>query len=235
MITLYGFSKSFNIADASPFVVKVDLFMRMADISYKNKSGAKYLKIAPKGKLPFIDDDGTYVADSQDIMSYLTSKFNLTLDDELTPEQKAQTHLMTKSLDEGLYWCLVYSRWAIDEYWPLAKEAFFGAMPAPLAWLIPNIIRKSVKKNLYGQGVARHSRDEVLTMVEQTIEALSIMLGDKAYFYGAKPTSFDVTAYAHLCQFISVSYDNEFTKTAKKYQNLVHFCQRIEEQFYQEK
>ena len=115
MITLYGFGKCFNVMDASPFVVKVDLFMRMANIPCQVKYGAKYLKKSPKGKLPFINDNGTVVADSDAIITYLTKQYQVTLDAELTPEQKAQAHLITKSLDEGLYWCLVYSRWATDE------------------------------------------------------------------------------------------------------------------------
>ncbi len=239
MITLYGFSKRFNIPDASPFVVKVDLFLRMANISYAVKSGVKYLKISPKGKLPFIDHDGTFIADSANILSYLTERFDIKLDAELNVEQKSQAYLITKSLDENLYWYLVYSRWAIDEHWPIIKKAFFGAVPAPMAWFIPNIIRNKVKKNLYGQGVGRHSQKEVLAMADKTFEALSVMLADKDYFYGEKYTSLDATVYAHLCEFISVHYengiDNEFTKAAKKYQNLVQFCLRIEEQFYQEK
>jgi hypothetical protein len=44
MITLYGFGKCFNVMDASPFVVKVELFMRMANIPFQVKYGAKYLK-----------------------------------------------------------------------------------------------------------------------------------------------------------------------------------------------
>ena len=107
MITLYGFGKCFNVMDASPFVVKVELFMRMANIPYQVKYGAKYLKKSPKGKLPFINDDGIVVADSEAIISYLTDKYLITLDAELTAEQKAQAHLMTKSLDEGLYWCIL--------------------------------------------------------------------------------------------------------------------------------
>jgi glutathione S-transferase len=239
MITLYGFGKCFNVIDASPFVVKVDLFMRMANIPYQVKQGAKYLKVSPKGKLPFIDDDGTVVADSEAIVSYLTTQYQVTLDTELTPEQNAQAYLITKSLDEGLYWCLVYSRWVLGESWPFTKDALFGKLPAPLRWLVPNVIRRTVKKNLHGQGVGRHSSEEILAIADTSLESLSTLLADKNFFFGEKHTSFDAVVYSHLCEFISVSFDNGFesifTKKAKSYQNLVQFCQRIEDKFYQEK
>jgi len=239
MITLYGFGKCFNVMDASPFVVKVDLFMRMANIPYQVKYGAKYLKMSPKGKLPFIDDGGTIVADSEAILSYLTEQYQITLDAELTAAEKAQAYLITKSLDEGLYWCLVYSRWVLDESWPLTKSAFFGKLPAPLRWLIPNIIRRKVNKNLHGQGVGRHSPEEILAIADKSLQSLSILLAEQSFFFGEQHTAFDAVVYSHLCEFISVRFDNGFenvfTKQAKSYQNLVQFCQRIEDKFYPEK
>ncbi len=239
MITLYGFGKCFNVMDASPFVVKTDLFMRMANIPYQVKQGAKHLKTSPKGKLPYIDDGGKVVADSEAILSYLTTQYQVTLDAELTPEQKAQAYLITKSLDEGLYWCLVYSRWILDESWPFTNKAFFSKLPAPLRWFLPTIIRKTVKKNLHGQGVGRHSAEEILAIADKSLQSLSTLLADQDFFFGEQYTSFDAVVYSHLCEFISVRFDcgfeNVFTKQAKSYQNLVQFCQRIEDKFYQEK
>jgi len=239
MISLYSFGSNFGVMDPSPFVVKVDLFMRMAGIPYQVKRGAKYLKVAPKGKLPFIDDGGTVIADSEAIITYLTKHYHVTLDAELTAEQHAQAYFITKSLDEGLYWYLVYSRWALDDSWPLTNNAFFATLPVPVRWFLPNIIRKAVKKNLYGQGTGRHSTEEILAMTDKTLQALSAMLAEKDFFFGDKYTSFDAAVYSHLCEFISVrfdcGYESKFTKKAKTYQNLVQFCQRIEDKFYQEK
>ena len=83
MIRLYSFGSSFGVMDPSPFVVKVDVFMKMVQLPYEVIEGAENLKIAPKGKLPFIsdnDDNGeTKVADSQAIIEYLTEKYQLSL------------------------------------------------------------------------------------------------------------------------------------------------------------
>ena len=62
MITLYTFGPYFGLPDGSPFVVKAMLLLKMAGLSFsEDRSG--YGK-APKGKLPFIDDDGARIADS---------------------------------------------------------------------------------------------------------------------------------------------------------------------------
>lgn len=56
MIKLYGFGKRFGVVDGSPFVVKVDLYMRMASIEFEVESDFNAIKKSPKGKLPFIED-----------------------------------------------------------------------------------------------------------------------------------------------------------------------------------
>lgn len=111
------------------------------------------MKISPKKKLPFIEDKGLKIGDSTFILDYLTKTYQIDIDGFLTKEQRATAHLISKSLDENLYWCLVYSRWLKDDTWPLLNDAFFGKIPALLKLFVPNIIRKSVKKNLYGQDI----------------------------------------------------------------------------------
>lgn len=236
MIKLYSFGSSFGVMDPSPFVVKVDAFMKMAALPFEVIASTNNLKIAPKGKLPFIVDnnesDEKTIADSQAILEYLTDKYQVSLDEHLSPEQKAQAYLFTKSLDESLYWCLVYSRWILEDTWPQVNKTFFGTLPFLLRLFIPSLIRKSVKKNLHGQGTGRHSQAEILAISDKSFAALSTLLGDQMYFFNNKESSFDAVAYSILCQFISVDCKNEFNDKAHGYPNLVQFCQRIEQAYY---
>ncbi len=232
MTVLYSFGPNFGLVDPSPFVVKVDAFMRMANIPFEVKIGIKHTKKSDKRKLPIIEDDGQIIPDSQFIIEYLTKKYQITLDDFLTAEQKAQAYLFTKSLDENLYWPMVYSRWVDEQTWPTAKEAFFGKLPLPLKLFLPTIIQKGVKKNLYGQGTGRHSKSEILDIAKASLGALSTLLGDKPYFFGDKISSFDATAYGFLSEFILVNYDNDFNLCARSFDNLVSYCHRIQQAYY---
>ena len=171
MIKLYGFGKAFGVVDASPFVVKVDLFLKMAQIDCEHMSDFNQLKKSPKHKFPFIDDNGTKVGDSAFILKQLTEKYDIKLDVHLDATQKAQASLYTKALDESLYWCLVYSRWVKDDTWPLLKDAFFSEIPIPFKWIMPNIIRKDVKNTLRRQGYGRHSETELLTIADEHFSA----------------------------------------------------------------
>jgi glutathione S-transferase len=232
MIKLYGFGKAFGVADASPFVVKVDLFLKLAGIDFEYIGDFNQLKKSPKNKLPFIDDNGKKVGDSAFIVQHLTEKYEVKLDAHLSETQKAQAALYTKALDESLYWCLVYSRWVKDDTWPILYEAFFSQIPIPFKWIMPGIIRKDVKKTLKRQGYGRHSETELLTIANVHFSALSSLLGDKDYFFGEKLSSFDAIAYSALCEFISVDFFNNFNQQARKYENLVQYCQRIEAKYY---
>ena len=62
MITLYGFGPAFGLPDPSPFVTKAETLLKMAAVPYRTALGN--LRKAPKGKLPYIDDDGAVIADS---------------------------------------------------------------------------------------------------------------------------------------------------------------------------
>jgi len=236
MIKLHGFGANLGVMDASPFVVKADVFLKMSGLEYKNISGIRNMKKAPKGKLPYIsvedDKQSALVADSQAIIDYLTKQYQLPLDDHLTQEESAQAYLMTKSLDENLYWCLLYCRWNLTETWATVHKAFFSKMPFWLRVIVPTIYRRTVKKALYAQGMGRHSYDEVTDIADKSFKALANILADKEYFFGDKASSFDATAYAFLCQFITAQCPNKLNDKAKSYDNLVGFCQRIEKQFY---
>lgn len=232
MIKLYGFGKGFGVVDASPFVVKVDLFMRMAKLPFECENDFNNIKKSPKHKLPFIEDKGLKVADSASILKYLTDSYDLHTDDFLTEQQKAQGKFISHALDESLYWCLVYSRWMKDDTWPVINKAFFDKMPIPFKWFLPSYFRKDVKNTLFRQGFGRHSEAELLTIADEQFSSLSVLLAKQDYLYGDKICSYDAVVYSHLIQFIAVDFCNNFNQLVKKHENLVTYCQRIEAAYY---
>ena len=231
MITLHGFGKYFGVNDPSPMVLKVDAYMRFAKINFTTNSDSSNLKTAPKGKLPYINDAGKNIADSQFIIEYLKKNY-VDLDADLNSEQKAIAYLITKSLDENLYFCTAYSRWLCDDTWPLIKKTFFGNLPPVVKTLVPKLVRKKIKANLYAQGLTRHSHAEILHISKQSFQALSDLLADKKYFFGDNPSSLDASAYGMLASFISVDFDNSFNQIARSFPNLVQYCQAIEKNYF---
>ena len=232
MITLYGFGSKMGVVDPSPFVLKVDAYLRMCGLEYQFKGSANYLRRAPKGKLPYIDDNGKIIADSQAILDYLKSSYGDLLDENLTDEQRAIAYLTSKSLDENLYFCLVYSRWQRDDTWPIVRDALFSEMPALMKKLITPIIRKGVVKSLKAQGISKHSDQEIQEISQRTFTALAALLSNKQYMFGDAPSSLDAACYGFLAAFISVDLNNPFNQIARSFPTLVAYCERIEQSFY---
>lgn len=232
MIKLYNFGPFGELPDPSPYCVKVDAYMRMAGLEFECVPGMDNLKKAPKGKLPYIEDQGKLVADSSFIIAYLKEQYGDSLDQQLTDEQRAVSHACIKMMDENTYWCLVWGRWVSDEIWPQLKENFFGAVPAIIRNLVAAKIRKGVIKNLHGQGIGRHSEEEIKSIMSRDLQALSDLLGDKSYFFGEQASTLDAVAYGFLSQFILAPLQSSLTQIAKGYPNLVSFCHRIQKAYY---
>jgi glutathione S-transferase len=232
MITLHGFGPNFGLPDPSPFVLKVDCFMRMAELAFEVNTNTSNLQNAPKGKLPFIKDKGHVIADSFFILEYLKKEKNTKLDDWLSEDQHALAYCISKSLEENFYWCIVYSRWMKEDTWQRVKHAFFAGLPLPLRVVVPSLVRRGVKNTLKNQGIGKHNDKEILQIADCTLQSLSSLIADKKFILGNKPCSLDATVYAFLAAVILVDIDDSLTQLARKYGNLLEYCQRMQQQYY---
>ena len=123
MITLYTFGPFFGQPDASPFVIKAMLLLKMAGLDYKAQPAAPFK--APKGKLPYIDDDGEKVADSTFIRFHIEKKYGFDFDAGLTPEQKATGWALEKLCEDHLYWLVLAERWMDEGNFAKGPARFF--------------------------------------------------------------------------------------------------------------
>lgn len=72
MITVYNFGPQFGLPDPSPFCMKAMVQIKMAGQRYERKDCDP--RKAPKGKAPFITDDGQTIADTSFIRWHLEKK-----------------------------------------------------------------------------------------------------------------------------------------------------------------
>src|SRR5262245_34806888 len=112
MITLYVFGPRFGLPDPSPFVTKAELLLKMAGLPYR--TDANGFSKAPKGKLPYIDDDGERVADSTFIRLHLERKHGIDFDRGLSGGERAIAWAFEKMVEDNLYWAVLESRWMDD-------------------------------------------------------------------------------------------------------------------------
>lgn len=233
MITLYQFAPAWGLPNASPFCMKLETYLRMTGLPYTVAIPAlRDLQRAPKGKLPFIEDDGVRIGDSTFIIEHLKARYGDPLDAPLSAAERATALAFQRLLEENLYWAMVYSRWMDAQAWPLTREAFFGALPAPLRWLVPGLARRGMRAQLRGHGMGRHSASEIEAIARRDIVALSDFLADKAFFMGAQPSSLDAVAYAFVANLLESPAPSALTSWARQHANLVAYGQRMKDRYY---
>ncbi len=231
VIRLHQFAPAFGLPNASPFCMKVETYLRMAGLPFEAVNDGNIMK-APKGKLPYVDDDGTLVADSSFIIEHLKQRYGDPLDASLSPLQRAQATALQRLLEENLYWAVVYTRWVQPAGWALTGPAFFGGLPPPLRWLVPPLARRGMRASLRGHGMGRHNAQEVMAIGCRDITAVADWLGPQPYMLGDAPTSVDATAYALLANVLWAPVQSPLQDHAASRPTLAAYCQRMKARYY---
>jgi len=236
MITLYGYIPAWGLPDISPYVTKTDCYLRMAGLPYElvTLPGGDLSK-TPKGKLPFIEDQGRIVADTSFILEYLKDSYGDTLDADLDPERQAVSLAFTRMMDESFYWYLVQTRYRSDEdfkvYDPL-WEQFLSNVPPEDREAAVRDFREEILKQFYYSGKGRHSVEEVEHLACREIDALAALLGDKSFLMGDRPASVDAAVYAFLWHGLRVPFESGIKAHGNAKPNLVRYMDRMFERYY---
>lgn len=234
MITLYQFGPAWGIPNPGQFNVKVETYLRMTDLPYEV---VETLPLnGPKGKLPFIEDDGQQIADSRFIIEHLKNKYGDPLDNGLSSEQRAISTAMQRLLEEHLYWVGMYARWQYsDENWQINKKAIFGGLPPAIRDIVALVYRRLIiRKQIYGHGTGRHNATEIFQLGQVDLDALSAFLAEKPYFMGDKPTSLDASAFGILINTVCSPIESPAKEYGLNQVNLPAYCDRMMTEFFPE-
>jgi glutathione S-transferase len=211
--------------------MKVETYLRMAGLAYECPRGADVRK-SPKGKMPFIEDEGVTVADSAFIIDYLKRKYGDPLDSHLGVSERASVLACQRMFEENTYWAVLYFRWIDEAGWRLTREAFFGGMRPPLKWIVPFLARRIARRELHGHGMGRHARDEIAVIGKKDLTAAANFLGGKPFFMGAQPSSLDATTYSFLANILWAPIESPLKAHARQYPQLEAYCRRMKERYY---
>ncbi|MBV9991353.1 MAG: glutathione S-transferase family protein [Alphaproteobacteria bacterium] len=230
MITLYGFGPAFGLPDPSPFVMKTEVQLQMAGLSYVKQRAAP--PTAPKGKIPFIEDKGVRIADSTFIRAHIERKYGVDLDRGLTPDLRARGWAIERMLEDHLYFALLHARWMDDGNFASGPAHFFDALPAETREAARQAGRERVRQTLHGQGLGRHSPDEIAELGGRSLAALSSLLGNKPYLFGPAPCAADATAFAFVAGAMTPFFDSKLRTAALTHKNLIAYRERMMEEHY---
>jgi glutathione S-transferase len=97
-IVLHQFSRSFDLPNSSPFCMKLETYLRMAEIPHE-LAFEETLDKAPKNKMPYIEDEGKKIGDSNLVIEYLQKKYGDRTDAHLSPADRAVSLAMRRMID----------------------------------------------------------------------------------------------------------------------------------------
>lgn len=232
MITLYTFGPAFGLSDPSPFVTKASVLLKLAGVPFETRS--RGMGKAPKGKLPYLDDAGTVVADSTFIRFHLESKHGVNFDKGLSPAERGAAWAFEKMCEDHLYWAVLQSRWMDDENFDKGPRHFFDRVPRPLRPLVIAMVRRQVRKGLHAQGMGRHTPAQIEGLAIRDIEAIADFLGDKPYLMGDAPCGADATIFGFVTGCLCPLFTTPILAAASRHENLVAYRDRGLKQWYPE-
>ena len=230
MITLYTFGPGFGLPDPSPFVMKAETLLKIAGLPYQVDT--KGLSKAPKGKLPYLDDDGERIADSTFIRWHLEKKYRIDFDRGLGEEQRAVAWAFEKAAEDNLYWALVDLRWTDDANFDKGPRNFFQAVPAPIRPLIIAMVRRKVRQSLHAHGMGRHAPAEIVALATRSLDAVAAYLDQKPFFMGAEPVGVDATMFSFVAGVLCPAFESPIRVAAERHDNLKRYVGRMTGRFY---
>ncbi|MFI5010713.1 MAG: glutathione S-transferase family protein [Hyphomicrobiales bacterium] len=232
MITLYTFGPAFGLPDPSPFVTKAQMLLKLAGLAFaEDRTG--FAK-APKGKLPYLDDNGVIVADSTFIRFHIEKAYGFDFDEGLSPEQRATAWAVEKMCEDHLYWVMLAARWLDDANFAKGPIVFFNRAPAPIRPFVIRMVRGKVRKALTAHGIGRHSQAEIDELAARDVDTLAALLGDKPCLLSQEPKGVDATAFAFIAGSLCERFDTKLRTAAEAHANLLAYRDRMLAKFYPE-
>ena len=215
----------FGLPDNNPFGLKVDAFMRLAKIPFQTEY-TLYPAEAPRGQLPYIIDDGEIISDSNQIMTYLSKKYKVLLDAQLIEAHKKLQFLITRMLDNHLYWIISYSRWQDKQNWPAFKAEFLKQSPQITADDLEKAREYNIEK-YYFQGIGRYEPHEIYQAGFDDLKTIDTLLGDNDCLFGNDVHSIDASCYGFIAAIYYFDIDTPLKNFIIKETSLGQYAERI--------
>ena len=235
----------FGDKSISPFSLKVEVFMRMAGIAYTTiPPSISIIAKNRKRKLPVMwTGEGDFVSDSTFIINHLMEEApyreicaESILDGKLSSNERALGVALQAMCEESLYFVIGYWRYVFESGFatycqvnPTIAEMGVRWFERPAQWYA----RRAITKQLWAQGIARHSEKEVGLIGNSYLEALDAFLGDGSdeFLFGSKPSTYDACVYAFLSAILEIRLACPLQEYAQSKPKLVDYVRRVSRRY----
>jgi glutathione S-transferase len=223
MLTLMKLPTAWGIRNASAFNLKAEALLALSGVQFDAEEALP--NKGPKGKLPALKTPEGVIGDSAMIHKYLMQKHGFDIDIALTTVQRADALAYQKMAEEYLYFIALYIRWIVE---PEETKIFFAGIPGVLRGFVFGRLQKAVKRTLHGQGLARHSDEEIFAFGKEVLDALDARIGDGPFFFGDAIHSIDAALYPQIVNITDAPYHTGFNEYARSKPRLIAYAKRCD-------
>jgi glutathione S-transferase len=231
-IKLFQFPRMFAIPNLSPFCCKLETWLRIAHIPYEIVDTSDP-RIAPKGKLPFIEDAGRRIGDTSIIVDYLAKTRGVDLDRHLDASQRGIALLVQRTLEEHYAFVILYTHFIRADGWRHSR-ANFDSVPAFARALVASMARGRMRKILWMQGVLRNSDVEIIESAVRDWRAVLTVMGDGPFFFGNEPTGIDAIVFAALATTVLTPIESSIADFLRSQPLCIAYAERMRARFFPE-
>ena len=230
VIVLHGTEPAFGLPQASPFAMKVEVLLKLSGLPYALVQAD--MRGAPRGKIPWIVDEGRVISDSRLIQAYLETNYTIDFTHDYSGRALAYGLAIERMLEDHLYPILIEQRWASVEDLSLDTSQGFDRAPAmQRLWLQ---IRAGWRaRRLIGLlGLDRLTSAEKYALVCKALDALETAITGQLYMLGGRVCGVDATAYAFLAALAAPQFRSSYGAYLRKQVELSAYLARMQAEFY---
>ncbi len=88
------------------------------------------------------------------------------------------------------------------------------------------MIGQKVRRNMSGHGIGRHSREEIIALGNEDVDAIAAVLGDKPWFLGSSPTGADATIWPFVASVLCPYFTSPMIEHGARHANLIAYRDR---------
>lgn len=217
-IKLYDFS-------GSPFCVKIRAILDYKGLEFERLPivSTRFLELRrrnPAGKVPAIEIDDTFIADSTDIAHALD---RLCPTPPLFPSDaklQAHNHVLEDWADEALYFLGLHHRWQDPDGRREASTVF----PTPAAGIMSAAVGHAARQQLHAQGVGRKAPEQVATDLDRALQSIAALVDSTPYLLGDAPYLCDFSVMGQLVYLVRTPTGE---KSIARFASVVRYLDRM--------
>jgi glutathione S-transferase len=168
-------------------------------VTIKNRCGSAQAPV-------IIDQDGSWIADSSDIIDTLEKRYPQMPVIPTTPLQKFAAYLFELWGNEFWYPTALHTRWSHPENYPIWEEDMCRMLPGLPQWLRGLILRKSAQPMLNAHhkpmGVVPENFEIIDRWTDTQLDQLEAHVTQYPYLFGTRPSLGDmgivITLFGHM-------------------------------------